>query len=113
MTSPKTTSPEQHRVLPNEVGAALGPVRSVEFDLRSLAHAFSVTGNTNVAEQLRGLADVLGAAEEQVKEIADWHFNDYLRLCDQSSKNMLGAAFAVARHFAPKQPTVGDGEVPR
>lgn len=71
-------------------------LQGVVTELRYIANAFRMTGNREIAEDLRLLAMKAEEANEQHEEAFGELFNQSVRATQDASMNMVKAALAVA-----------------
>jgi len=80
----------------NKFRAAAAAVRAMQFDLDMLAAAFDDTGNAKMADKLATLADNCERVNSLIKEALNDSVNVMMQRTNESSHNILMAAFAVA-----------------
>lgn len=80
----------------NKFRAADAAVRTMGYDLDCLAGAFHATGNTRMADQLTIMSAECDRINNLIKEALQDSVNVMIQRTNESSSNMLRAAFAVA-----------------
>jgi hypothetical protein len=68
---------------------ATSTIQEIVWELQSLTKAFAMTGNTEMASNLRLIAKDLGVANEQARNAFSGQVNDHLTTIQQGTDNMM------------------------